>query len=89
MTELIVALRILRTLVIQTVKNEGNKANPTHDYDMERNIIVVIVTDIIIIIIIIIIIMQIKILPVHAMNACGRIGGTAPLIFTSPLNGSQ
>jgi len=88
MTELIVALRILRTLVIQTVKNEGNKANPTHDYDMERNIIVVIVTDIIIIIIIIII-MQIKILPVHAMKACGRIGGTAPLIFTSPLNGSQ
>jgi len=80
MTELIVVLRILRTLLIQTVENEGNKANLTHVYGMERNITVVIVTDIIIIIIIIIIV-QGKVIPVHAMKAYGRIGGIAPLLF--------
>ena len=56
MTKLKVALRILRILLIQMVKNAGNKANLTHDYGMEQNITVVIATDIIIIIIIIIII---------------------------------
>jgi len=69
MAELLVAFRILRTLLIKTAKNEGNKANLTHDYGMERNTTVVIVTDIILIIIIIIIIVKFKFLPVHAVSA--------------------